>query len=118
MPLTKEQEEKLRGIIVNILGLETSPDGEKDMLLSYDDFDNVIEGVSFKSEVDQIMEVLLEEREAALSAQRKEIVEGIQSLTRDGSEVNFEEDNEAAHINATIDTLLSLPQLTGKQEQK
>lgn len=66
-----------------IMGLETSPDGEKDMLLTYDDDDNVIEGISFADEKILIKSYILSQltiQEQRHKEEMEEVLEEIKKL--------------------------------------
>jgi hypothetical protein len=47
----------IRGRIADILGLETSPDGEPYYLLTYDEYGVVIEGVDMSQEVEELAQL-------------------------------------------------------------
>jgi hypothetical protein len=58
----------LKNKIVEILGLETDPDGEENMLLTRDTSDEILEGVSFKEEVEELVNLFQKEREETLKS--------------------------------------------------
>lgn len=58
--MTATQQAELRASIVEILGLEVSPDGKPDHLLTYSDDDNTpVDGTDYSSEVNAIMALLI-----------------------------------------------------------
>jgi hypothetical protein len=63
---------ELREQIVKILGLETDPNGQPDFLLTRDEDFNVIEGVSYANEVDQLVQLVSESMRRREGEARKE----------------------------------------------
>ncbi len=51
--------------IADILGLEIDPEGNKNMLITRDDEDDIIEGISFDDEVDELITLLTSEVQKA-----------------------------------------------------
>lgn len=86
MSLSKSE---LRGKIVEILGLETAPNGDPDFLLIRDGNGIVLEGTSYTEEVDQLVRLFdqawIDGMEQAKSRvlRRTEIPKGVKNPTRD-----------------------------------
>lgn len=82
---------ELRTAIVEILGLEVSPDGEPDQLLSRDENDNVIEGSDWSEEVDQLLALFSKTLEAKTKEAQDDYIEvtlGWMSANRRNLSVN------------------------------
>lgn len=48
-----------RNALAGIIWLETDPDGQNEMLLIRDEKDNIIQGISFENEIDEIIDFIL-----------------------------------------------------------
>ena len=66
MTQTKVDNKWVEEKIIEILGLETAPDGQKNYLLTRNEHGQILEGVSFNSEVKELMNLLTQTQQDTL----------------------------------------------------
>lgn len=66
--------EELREKLVEIWGLEEAPDGEKEVMLTRDADDAVIEGVSYAEEIDQTLDLITQELNKFAEAVARDVI--------------------------------------------
>ena len=73
MTQTKVDNKWVEEKIIEILGLETAPDGQKNYLLTRNEHGQILEGVSFNSEVKELMNLLTQTQQDTLEWCLKEV---------------------------------------------
>jgi uncharacterized Zn finger protein (UPF0148 family) len=74
--------EELRAKIVEILGTETDPHGEPDKYLIRDEYDQIVQGIDFKPEIDALVAVTQAAAERARVEGIKRQIEEIEDISQ------------------------------------